>query len=89
MIVTTNIPGKRGRAPRRPTGTTLWASIDVEWTKNYRITNGDRPFAQATRTCSGGLFAESGGRRVASPVLYECVTVRSDPQPRQPLGTVR
>jgi len=44
MIVTTNIPGKRGRAPRRPTGTTLWASIDVEWTKNYRIKNGNRPF---------------------------------------------
>jgi hypothetical protein len=44
MIVTTNIPGKAGRAPRRPAGMTLWASIDVEWTKNYRITNGNRPF---------------------------------------------
>ncbi|MGH3700100.1 MAG: hypothetical protein ACRDQ9_18840 [Pseudonocardiaceae bacterium] len=44
MIVTTNLPGKRGRAPRCPTGTMLWASIDVEWTKNYRIKNGNRPF---------------------------------------------
>lgn len=44
MIVTTNIAGKRGRAPRRPAGMTLWASIDVEWTKNYRIKNGNRPF---------------------------------------------
>lgn len=44
MIVTTNIRGKHGRAPRRPAGTTLWASIDVEWTKNYRIKNGNRPF---------------------------------------------
>jgi len=44
MIVTTNIPGKAGRAPRRPPGTLLWASIDVEWTKNYRIKNGNRPF---------------------------------------------
>ncbi|WP_410570347.1 hypothetical protein [Amycolatopsis sp. cmx-4-61] len=44
MIVSTNISGKRGRAPRRPTGTTLWASIDVEWTKNYRIKNGNKPF---------------------------------------------
>lgn len=44
MIVTTNIPGKPGRAPHRPAGTTLWASIDVEWTKNYRITNGNKPF---------------------------------------------
>lgn len=44
MIVTTNIPGKHGRAPRRPAGTELWASIDVEWTKNYRIKNGNKPF---------------------------------------------
>lgn len=44
MIVTTNIPGKPGRAPRRPAGMTLWASIDVEWTKNYTIKNGNRPF---------------------------------------------
>jgi len=44
MIVTTNIPGEHGRAPHRPAGTTLWASIDVEWTKNYRIKNGNRPF---------------------------------------------
>lgn len=44
MIVTTNITGKPGRAPCRPAGTLLWASIDVEWTKNYRIKNGNRPF---------------------------------------------
>jgi hypothetical protein len=44
VIITSNIPGKRGRAPRRPAGTTLWASIDVEWTKNYRIRNGNKPF---------------------------------------------
>jgi hypothetical protein len=44
MIVTTNITGTPGRAPRRPANTLLWASIDVEWTKNYRIKNGNRPF---------------------------------------------
>jgi hypothetical protein len=44
MIVTTNITGRPGRAPRRPANTLLWASIDVEWTKNYRIKNGNRPF---------------------------------------------
>jgi hypothetical protein len=44
MIVISNMPGKGGRTPRRPAGTTLWASIDVEWTKNYRIKNGNRPF---------------------------------------------
>ncbi|MGH3872307.1 MAG: hypothetical protein ACRDSR_12480 [Pseudonocardiaceae bacterium] len=44
MIVTSNLSGKRDRAPHRLAGTMLWASIDVEWTKNYRIKNGNRPF---------------------------------------------
>jgi hypothetical protein len=44
MIVTTNLSGRRRAVPRRPAGATLWASIDVEWTKNYRIKNGNRPF---------------------------------------------
>lgn len=44
MNVTSSIGTKPGRAPRRPAGTRLWASIDVEWTKNYRIKNGNRPF---------------------------------------------
>lgn len=44
MIVTTNIPGSRRRAPRRVSGTRLWASLDVEWTKNYRVKNGNKPF---------------------------------------------
>lgn len=44
MIIISNISGKPGRAPHRPAGTTLWASIDVEWTKNYRIKNGNQPF---------------------------------------------
>lgn len=43
MILTTNLPGRRP-APPRPAGSTLWASIDVEWTKNYRIKNGNKPF---------------------------------------------
>jgi len=33
-----------GQAPARPTGGRLLASIDVEWTKNYRIRNGNVPF---------------------------------------------
>jgi hypothetical protein len=32
------------RPPQRRTGTMRIASIDVEWTKNYRIKNGNRPF---------------------------------------------
>ncbi|MFE7132704.1 hypothetical protein ACFVIM_17785 [Streptomyces sp. NPDC057638] len=30
--------------PKRRTGTVRIASLDVEWTKNYRIKNGNRPF---------------------------------------------
>ena len=33
-----------GRVPARPAGTRLVASVDVEWTKNYRIPNGNVPF---------------------------------------------
>lgn len=43
MIVTSNLSGGR-RTPARPVGATLWASIDVEWTKNYRVKNGNVPF---------------------------------------------
>lgn len=43
MIVVSNLPGRR-RTPIRPAGSTLWASLDVEWTKNYRIKNGNVPF---------------------------------------------
>ncbi|MFD7896502.1 hypothetical protein [Streptomyces sp. NPDC059743] len=30
--------------PNKPAGVRRIASIDVEWTKNYRITNGNKPF---------------------------------------------
>lgn len=40
-VATTRRPG---RVPARPAGTRLLASIDVEWTKNYRIRNGNVPF---------------------------------------------
>lgn len=43
MIVTSNLRGDR-RVPACPAGSRLWASIDVEWTKNYRIKNGNVPF---------------------------------------------
>ena len=36
--------GGPGGTPERPPGTRLIASIDVEWSKNYRITNGNRAF---------------------------------------------
>lgn len=43
MITISNLP--RPLQPPRPTrGHRRLASIDVEWTKNYRIKNGNRPF---------------------------------------------
>jgi hypothetical protein len=42
MIITGNIPA--GEAPPCPSGNRLLASIDVEWSKNYRIKGGNVPF---------------------------------------------
>ncbi|MBX6722976.1 MAG: hypothetical protein IRY92_07050 [Dactylosporangium sp.] len=36
--------GGPGSVPVRPAGTRLVASVDVEWSKNYRITGGNRAF---------------------------------------------
>lgn len=43
MIVHSSIGGL-GRVPARRPGHLLIASLDVEWTKNYRIKNGNVPF---------------------------------------------
>lgn len=43
MIISSNLADP-ARPPRRPPGTVRVASIDVEWTKNYRVRNGNRPF---------------------------------------------
>ena len=43
MIVSTNIAGS-GLAPSCPQGTRLVAAIDVEWSKNYRVRDGNVPF---------------------------------------------
>lgn len=42
MITTSNLT-RPSRPPRKTRGVRI-ASIDVEWTKNYRIKNGNRPF---------------------------------------------
>ncbi|MGA5127711.1 hypothetical protein ACPCAG_30970 [Streptomyces pseudogriseolus] len=45
MIITSSMPTARALEPPTPrTGTIRVASIDVEWTKNYKIKNGQRPF---------------------------------------------
>jgi hypothetical protein len=43
MIINSNLGGL-GRAPTRRAGHRLVASLDVEWTKNYKIKNGNVPF---------------------------------------------
>lgn len=43
MIITSS-SGEPGAVPACPPGTTLVASVDVEWTKNYRVANGNIPF---------------------------------------------
>jgi hypothetical protein len=42
VIITGNVPA--GQAPPCPPGTRLLAAIDVEWSKNYRVKNGNVPF---------------------------------------------
>ncbi|WP_128378540.1 hypothetical protein [Streptomyces cavernae] len=45
MIIKSSLPRARSlQPPPRRSGTVRIASIDVEWTKNYRIKNGQRPF---------------------------------------------
>lgn len=43
MIIHSNLGGL-GRVPARQLGYRLVASLDVEWTKNYKIKNGNVPF---------------------------------------------
>ena len=43
MLISTNLPGP-GTAPPCPPTTMLAAAVDVEWSKNYQIKNGNVPF---------------------------------------------
>lgn len=43
MIVTSTLCSSGG-VPTRPEGSRLVASVDVEWTKDYRVTGANRPF---------------------------------------------
>ncbi|AJC58586.1 hypothetical protein [Streptomyces sp. 769] len=44
MIIKSTRPATPFQPPRRQSGITRLAAIDVEWTKNYHIKNGQRPF---------------------------------------------
>jgi hypothetical protein len=43
MLISTNLPGP-GTAPPCPPAMMLAAAVDVEWSKNYQIKNGNVPF---------------------------------------------
>jgi hypothetical protein len=49
-VITISNLGRPKQLPRRRTGHARIASIDVEWTKNYRIKNGNRPFCYSVVT---------------------------------------
>jgi len=60
MIIHSNL-GNPGIAPAPRPGYSLVASLDVEWTKNYRIKNGNVPFCwsitwlQIPKSCNSSL----------------------------------
>jgi hypothetical protein len=62
MRVISDLRGS-GRYPTAPTGTVLVASVDGEWSKNYRITNGTG--RSATRSCA---CARPGGSPGPGPL---------------------
>jgi hypothetical protein len=63
------------RAPRTRAGRCLAAAVDVEWTKNYKIRNGNRPF------CCSVVYLdlpESGPASLTVPA-FEYVSVYLEP----------
>lgn len=62
-------------APRVSAGHALTASIDVEWTKNYKVKNGNRPF------CCSVVYLEMPGTGPAdlAAACFEYVSVYLEP----------
>jgi len=52
--------GGPGRVPAHPPGTRLVASVDVEWSKNYRITDGNRAFLLLDRVARRASIGSTG-----------------------------
>jgi hypothetical protein len=76
MIVVSSLGGP-GRALACPEGTSLVASIDVEWSKNYRLRNSNRPF------CYSVVYMAVPSRRqpvdlARQPFAYTSVYVEQD-----------
>lgn len=76
MIVVSSLGGV-GAVPEHPDGTLLVASLDVEWSKNYRVRNGNRPFCYSVVY----MAIPIGQRPVdlaRQPFAYTSVYVESD-----------
>lgn len=58
-MITVSTLARPQTAPRVRAGRALVASVDVEWTKNYQIRNGNRPF------CASVVWLDLPGRRRA------------------------
>jgi len=64
-----------GSAPRTRAGGCLVASVDVEWTKNYQVTGGNRPF------CCSVVYLDlpASGSADLSAAAFEYVSVYLEP----------
>jgi len=74
-MITVSSLADPGRAPRIRAGHSLAAAVDVEWTKNYKIKNGNRPF------CCSVVYLDLPGGAPAdlSTAAFEYVSVYLEP----------
>ncbi|GLL02194.1 hypothetical protein [Dactylosporangium matsuzakiense] len=70
--------GGPGGTPDRPPGTRLVASIDVEWSKNYRITNGNRAFCYSIVWLAVPDAADHGPVRVTETLPFTYTSLYLD-----------
>ena len=74
-MITVSSLADPGRAPRTRAGHSLAAAVDVEWTKNYKIKNGNRPF------CCSVVYLDlpDGGPADLNAPVFEYVSVYLEP----------
>jgi hypothetical protein len=75
VIIAGNVPA--GEAPPCPPGTRLLAAIDVEWSKNYRVKNGNVPFCFSVAWLSVAAAAEEAITDT-TPFWYTSAYVQDD-----------
>ncbi|MDQ7905971.1 hypothetical protein RB614_15775 [Phytohabitans sp. ZYX-F-186] len=70
--------GGPGTVPDRPPGTRLVASVDVEWSKNYRVKNGNRAFCYSVVWLAVPLAEEPPAITAALPFWSTSVYLDRD-----------